>query len=83
MLLALDRAGLRKDPAVTPAEFAVVVAQAVPEVAEGVAVLTGSYERVRYGGYRLERSELRMLELVSATMRRDIRAWRPRTPPVG
>jgi hypothetical protein len=61
-LLALRRLDLRKEPSLTPAEFAPEVAAARPECAEDFIALTRAYEDVRYGSLRLDRDRVRTLE---------------------
>jgi hypothetical protein len=48
-LLALERRGLPKPPATTPAEYVTDVESAIPEAASRFRVLTRAYEEVRYG----------------------------------
>ena len=61
-LLALRRADLRKEPALTPAEFVPEVAEAFPACEAGFVELTRAYEDVRYGSLRLDPERVRALE---------------------
>jgi hypothetical protein len=61
-LLMLQRRGLEKPPAGTPAEFLVDVRAAYPECGAEFAVLTRAYEEVRYGSRTFEASALDRLE---------------------
>jgi hypothetical protein len=61
-LLALRRRDIVREPWQTPAEFAPVVAKAVPACANEFERLTHAYEDVRYGSLRLDRTELRELQ---------------------
>ena len=60
-LLALRRRDLPKDPWLTPAEFAPVVAAGFPACGEDFHALTRIYEDVRYGGRALDAEILRDL----------------------
>jgi hypothetical protein len=60
-LLALERHDHRKDPSLTPAEFAREVGRTLPEVREHLDPLTRAYEDVRYGGLRVDDVTLREL----------------------
>jgi hypothetical protein len=60
-LLALERHDLRKDPSLTPAEFAREVDRMLPEVREHLDPLTRAYEDVRYGSLRVNDVTLREL----------------------
>lgn len=62
VLEALRRAGLAKDPWLTPAEFEPAVVGAHPEVGAEFAALTRAYEDVRYGSLQLDRPGLERLE---------------------
>ena len=53
-LLALEGLELRKDPSLTPAEFAREVARTLPELREHLEPLTRAYEDVRYGSLRVD-----------------------------
>lgn len=66
-LLALRARDLEKEPWLTPAEFAPIVAEAVPEAAAGFQELTRAYQDVRYGNLRPGRDAIRGL---AATHRR-------------
>lgn len=70
-LEALARRGIAKDPWQTPAEFAPVVAEAVPASAAEFDELTRAYEDVRYGALRIDRAALRRL---SSGQQRIVRA---------
>ena len=83
MLLALDRAGIRKDPSTTPSEFVPQVADAFPAIADGFATLTGAYEDVRYGSLRLSGADLRELARAHRAMVRGVSAGRRAEPRVG
>ena len=61
-LLALRRVDVVREPWQTPAEFAPVVADAVPSCADAFADLTHAYEDVRYGSLRIDGAEIRRLE---------------------
>ncbi|MGZ8625138.1 MAG: DUF4129 domain-containing protein [Actinomycetota bacterium] len=61
-LLALARADVPKEPALTPAEFAPEVAEAFPTGTEDFVALTRAYEDVRYGSLRLTPERIRDLE---------------------
>jgi hypothetical protein len=82
-LFALATLELRKEPALTPAEFAPEVAATFPGCAEDFGALTRAYEDVRYGGLRLDRDRLRRLETGHERLRSALRAavHRPVTPP--
>jgi Domain of unknown function (DUF4129) len=60
-LLALERHELRKDPSLTPAEFAREVGRTLPELREHLDPLTRAYEDVRYGSLRVDDVTLREL----------------------
>jgi hypothetical protein len=62
ILLALARRGLPKEPALTPAEFAPIVARAYPQSAGSFLELTRAYQDVRYGDLRFDRATLHRLE---------------------
>jgi hypothetical protein len=61
-LLMLERRGLAKPPASTPAEFLQDVRGVYPECGPEFAVLTRAYEEVRYGSRTFERPTLDRLE---------------------
>lgn len=61
-LWALRRRDIVRQPWQTPAEFAPVVASAVPSCAVEFAELTHAYEDVRYGSLRLDGEALGRLE---------------------
>jgi hypothetical protein len=60
-LLALARQGFRKDPSLTPAEFAREVGRALPELGTHLDPLTRAYEDVRYGNLRADNETIREL----------------------
>ncbi len=74
-LLALRVRELPKEPDLTPAEFAPVVAGRFPEVAEGFGALTRVYEEVRYGH---RRPDAETVEELRATHGRILAAIRGR-----
>jgi hypothetical protein len=61
-LWALRRREIVREPSQTPAEFAPVVADAVPSCADAFAELTRAYEDVRYGSLRLDPTAIVRLE---------------------
>jgi hypothetical protein len=61
-LWALRRREIVREPWQTPAEFAPVVAGAVPTCADAFAELTRAYEDVRYGGLRIDAAAIGRLE---------------------
>ena len=61
-LWALRRREIVREPWQTPAEFAPVVAGAVPSCADAFGELTRAYEDVRYGSLRIDAAELGRLE---------------------
>jgi hypothetical protein len=61
-LWALRRREIVREPWETPAEFAPVVAGAVPSCADAFAELTRAYEDVRYGSLRIDPTEISRLE---------------------
>ena len=61
-LWALRRREIVRQPWETPAEFAPVVARAVPSCADAFAELTRAYEDVRYGSLRIDPTEISRLE---------------------
>ena len=61
-LWALRRREIVREPWRTPAEFAPVVADAVPSCADAFAELTRAYEDVRYGSLRIDAAEIGRLE---------------------
>jgi hypothetical protein len=73
-LLGLERRGLRKDPSLTPGEFARDVGQTLPDVREHLDPLTRAYEDVRYGSLRVDDVTIRELRAhhraLLATLRR-------------
>lgn len=83
MLLALRGLEIRKEPALTPAEFLPEVAAQLPECAEDFAALTRAYEDVRYGSLRLDRDRAKRLEWGQKRLLAALRAVvrRPVTPP--
>jgi hypothetical protein len=62
-LLMLERRGLTKPPASTPAEFLEDVRGTYPECGPEFAVLTRAYEEVRYGSRAFEKPALEGLEV--------------------
>jgi hypothetical protein len=65
-LWALRRREIVREPWQTPAEFAPVVAGAVPSCADAFAELTRAYEDVRYGSLRLDPTAILRLEAASS-----------------
>jgi Domain of unknown function (DUF4129) len=61
-LWALRRREIVREPWETPAEFAPVVARAVPLCADAFAELTRAYEDVRYGSLRIDPTAISRLE---------------------
>jgi hypothetical protein len=61
-LLVLRDRDVRKEPALTPAEFVPQVAAACPAGVEDFRALTRAYEDVRYGNLRLGSDAIRALE---------------------
>lgn len=61
-LLALRRLDVVREPWQTPAEFAPVVADAVPSCADAFAELTRAYQDVRYGSLRIDATATGRLE---------------------
>ena len=61
-LWALRRQEVVREPWQTPAEFAPVVAGAVPSCADAFAELTRAYEDVRYGSLRIDAAAVERLE---------------------
>jgi uncharacterized protein DUF4129 len=61
-LWALRRREIVREPWQTPAEFAPVVAGAVPDCADAFAELTRAYEDVRYGSLRIDAAAIGRLE---------------------
>jgi Domain of unknown function (DUF4129) len=61
-LWALRRRAVVRDPWQTPAEFAPVVAGALPSCADAFAELTRAYEDVRYGSLRVDSAAVERLE---------------------
>ena len=61
-LWALRRREIVREPWETPAEFAPVVARAVPSCADAFAELTRAYEDVRYGRLRIDPTAISRLE---------------------
>jgi hypothetical protein len=61
-LWALRRREIVREPWQTPAEFAPVVAGAVPSCADAFAELTRAYEDVRYGSLRIDPTAIVRLE---------------------
>ena len=61
-LWALRRREIVREPWQTPAEFAPVVAGAVPSCADAFAELTRAYEDVRYGSLRIDPTAIGRLE---------------------
>jgi hypothetical protein len=61
-LWALRRREIVREPWQTPAEFAPVVAEAVPSCAAAFAELTRAYEDVRYGSLRIDADAVGRLE---------------------
>lgn len=61
-LWALRRREIAREPWQTPAEFAPVVAGAVPACADAFVELTRAYEDVRYGSQRIDAAEIGRLE---------------------
>jgi hypothetical protein len=61
-LWALRRREIVREPWQTPAEFAPVVAGAVPSCADAFAELTRAYEDVRYGSLRIDAAAVERLE---------------------
>jgi len=61
-LSALRRREIVREPWQTPAEFAPVVAGAVPSCADAFAELTRAYEDVRYGSLRIDPTAIGRLE---------------------
>lgn len=74
-LLALRARDLPKEPALTPSEFAPVVAGEFPEVEHGFRELTRAYQDVRYGNLRPDREAL---DALRAAHRRVLSAIRER-----
>jgi hypothetical protein len=85
-LLALERRGLTKPPAATPAEFLNDVERAIPGCRTQFMALTRAYEDVRYGSLGVERSVMQGLEegrtTLMETLRRMSRADIPEEPAV-
>src|SRR5207245_10843010 len=83
-LLALERRGLAKPPAATPAEFLEGVQRAFPGCRTQFMALTRAYEDVRYGSLGVERSVMQGLEegrtTLMETLRRMSRADVPDEP---
>ena len=71
-LLALRRLDVVREPWQTPAEFAPVVADAVPSCADAFADLTHAYEDVRYGSLRIDAAEIGRLEAGQRRMMAEI-----------
>ena len=61
-----------REPWQTPAEFASVVADAVPSCADVFADLTHAYEDVRYGSLRIDAAEIGRLEASQRRMMAEI-----------
>ena len=61
-LWALQSREIVREPWQTPAEFAPVVASAVPSCADAFAELTRAYEDVRYGSLRIDETTVGRLE---------------------
>lgn len=80
-LLALERHELRKDPSLTPAEFAREVGLTLPELREHLDPLTRAYEDVRYGSLRVDDVTINELHehhrALLASLRRPHRAPPP------
>ena len=85
-LVALERRGLDKPPAATPAEYLGDVIRAFPVSRSSFGALTRAYEDVRYGSLDVDRTILRRLEdgraAMLETFRRAARADEA-TVPVG
>ncbi len=67
-LVALERRGLDKPPAATPAEYLGDVIRAFPVSRSSFGALTRAYEDVRYGSLDVDRTILRRLEDGRAAM---------------
>lgn len=77
VLAALERRGVRMDPALTPAEFGPKMTNAYPECAEAFEALTRAYEDVRYGSLRMDRPGLRRMDGHRRTILAAIRRREP------
>lgn len=62
LLIELERHGVRKDPALTPAEFEPELSRTWPTAAPAFRELTRAYEDVRYGNLAFGRAELKRLD---------------------
>lgn len=71
-LLALRRLDVVREPWQTPAEFAPVVADAVPSCADAFTDLTHAYEDVRYGSLRIDAAGIGRLEASQRRMMAEI-----------
>jgi uncharacterized protein DUF4129 len=67
-LWALRRREIVREPWQTPAEFAPVVAGAVPACADAFEALTRAYEDVRYGSRRIDAAAVTRLEAAQKTI---------------
>jgi hypothetical protein len=83
VLLALARQGLRKDPSLTPAEFAREVSRALPELGAHLDPLTRAYEDVRYGNQRADDETIRELRVHHRLLLAGLRRLPRRGGPAG
>ncbi len=74
LLLELERHGVRKDPAITPAEFEPELSRTWPVAAPAFRDLTRAYEDVRYGNLAFGRAELRRLDTQHRTAIEAVRS---------
>ena len=72
-LLALERRGIQKPPSVTPGEYLIEVAAALPALADEFTALTRAYEEVRYGNRTFDAASLARLEPHQALLMTEVR----------
>jgi hypothetical protein len=71
MLLQLQRKGLEKRPATTPAEFVDVVALTLPSASDDVASITSLFYKARFGNYVLSMEDQALIQSALSRLSRN------------
>jgi transglutaminase-like putative cysteine protease len=71
MLLQLQRKGLEKRPATTPAEFVHVVARTLPSASDDVASITSLFYKARFGNYVLSMEDQAFIQSALSRLSRN------------
>jgi uncharacterized protein DUF4129 len=68
MLAQLQKRGLMKPVSLTPREFARQVTNALPDAGQDVGNITDLFYKARFGNYRLNQEDCKMIELALARL---------------